>query len=381
MPEKAHPAPPTAPPPHQPWRRLLFLNIVVLLAVLGALVRDVHRVRLSHPFFRPAKSLASAWQLRGAAARLLAPPPAAAAPPPPPPPPPPRRADGLGGLWDPPCQLPGEPPARGAFFVDLCVSSELSARLRRDAIRAGYGRHAAAQGASLRFFVGEPEPGSHDAFSIESERRQFGDVVVLPFRDTYENLTLKSLAMLSYAARCGGAAYVVKADDDVMVYLARLKAFLAKMDLDAHLFGTSLGVYAGTLWVNTPPILAKGNKNEESKWVLASLPRNESAPEAEPLPRGKHFYPYAGGPFYLMARAGAEYLWRNAHRLNWKWRNEDMAVGSWLVGADIETVNTFTVKVLHWRWSTRPFIALHNIDDGHRMADWHIELGGNTTLL
>ena len=402
----------TAPPPPQPWRRLLALNILVLLLVLGALCHALRR----HPLLRPGVQPRRAhWELRGAARSLLQqqqqqqPPalPLARQRP---------TADGLTPLWDPVCQLPGEPlPARGAGapFVELCVSSELSQRLRRDAIRAGYGRYAAGLNASLRFFVGQPAPGSHDVYSIESERRRHGDVVILPFRDSYENLTLKTLAMLSYAAACGGAPYVAKLDDDVMVYLARLRRFLEKMDADAAMAKTALGMYAGTLWVNTPPIVAKGNKNEESKWVLSALPRNASEP---PLSRGKFFFPYAGGPFYLMSRAATEFLQRNAHRLNWKWRNEDMAVGTcacqsararlappcapapftatpthppppppllrWpgFIGADIETINTFQVKVLHWRWSTKPFIALHNIDDRYRIAEWHVELGNSTLL-
>jgi hypothetical protein len=374
--------PPQQLPPaaHLPWRRLLALNIVVLVLVLLAVLKELPR----HPLFRAAKARRSHWELRGAARALLARSGSGGAetPLPLPLPPPRRRADGLGALWDPACQLPREPQPQGdAPFVELCVSSELSQRLRRDAIRAGYGRYAAGLNASLRFFVGQPAPGTHDAFSIESERRQHGDLVILPFRDSYENLTLKSLAMLSYSAACGSARYVVKLDDDVMVYLAHLRRFLEKMDADAVMAKTALGVYSGTLWVNTPPILAKGNKNEESNWVLASLPRNASADAPPPEPRGKHFFPYAGGPFYLMSRAAAEYLRANAHRLNWKWRNEDMAVGTWFIGADIETINTFQVKVLHWRWSTKPFIALHNIDDRHRIAEWHLELGNSTLLL
>ena len=54
-----------------------------------------------------------------------------------------------------------------------------------------------------------------------------------------------------------------------------------------------------------------------------------------------------------------------------------MAMGSMLVGADVEFVNTFLVKVLHWRYSTAPLIALHNIDDRERMYDWHLELAHN----
>lgn len=201
---------------HRPWKRLLSMNILILLLVLAA----VARVMRYHRYFQPAQAKRAHWELRGAARGLLggsrggA---AAAAAQPLQGLGQPRRGrnDGLGALWDPVCQLPQEPLAPGSAFVELLVSSELDQRVRRDAIRAGYGKHAAAMNASLRFFVGEPEPGTHDVFSIESERRQFGDLVILPFKDTYENLTLKSLSMVSYSAKCGSAAYMVKADDDV----------------------------------------------------------------------------------------------------------------------------------------------------------------------
>jgi hypothetical protein len=36
---------------------------------------------------------------------------------------------------------------------------------------------------------------------------------------------------------------------------------------------------------------------------------------------------------------------------------------------------------LHWRWSTPPLIALHNIDDRHRIAEWHTDLAANFSRL
>jgi hypothetical protein len=62
----------------------------------------------------------------------------------------------------PTCQLPEDLPASGStagapapVLVDISVSSEFSARSRRDAIRAGYGAQARALGMRVRFFVGE----------------------------------------------------------------------------------------------------------------------------------------------------------------------------------------------------------------------------------
>lgn len=291
-----------------------------------------------------------------------------------------RAYDPLNVLWYPRCQLPDEPVADGVrYAADLCVSSELDERSRRDAIRAGYAPYARSLGLRVLFFAGEPygggEGAAHSRTSAEWEARTYGDLVLLPMRDTYGNLTLKSLAMSAYAAHCGRGDYYIKADDDVFVFAWRLVRFLEKLTLDSAGWKRALGVYAGTFWVDAAPILAWDNKNFEPHYTLTeSPPRNESLP---PLIRGSHYMPYAGGPFYILSRAAAEWLGSRAPTLNWGWRNEDMAMGSMLIGADVEFVNTFLVKVLHWRWSTPPLIALHNIDDRERIEAWHAELSAN----
>jgi hypothetical protein len=292
--------------------------------------------------------------------------------------------DGLTPLWSPHCQLPDEPVSLKrpghSYRVDICVSTELSERGRRDAIREGYAPYARALGARVIFFAGTPQgPDPHDKYSAEDEARKHGDLVMLPMRDSYENLTLKSLAMAAYTATCGAGAYYVKADDDVFVFADRLHRFLDKLTMDTSMYKRALGVYVGTFWVDAAPIVSEGNKNHEGGWVFAtSPPRNETQPK---MARGEHFTTYAGGPFYILSRPAAEWLGSRARTLNWHWRNEDMAMGSMLVGADVEFVNTFLVKVLHWRWSTPPLIALHNIDDRERMFDWHLELARNYSRL
>lgn len=99
-------------------------------------------------------------------------------------------------VWTPHCQLPQDRvPGHGTkAFVDIGVSSEFSARPRRDAIRAGYAKYARELGMRVRFFVGEAED-EHGAASRATEAKEFGDMVVLRMQDTYENLTLKSMGM------------------------------------------------------------------------------------------------------------------------------------------------------------------------------------------
>ncbi len=43
-------------------------------------------------------------------------------------------------------------------------------------------------------------------------------------------------------------------------------------------------------------------------------------------------------------------------------------------------MNTFYVKVLHWRFSEGPLIALHNIDDRERIEAWHADYAANFSV-
>ena len=203
--------------------------------------------------------------------------------PPPPPLPPPAPAKNT--VWEPLCQLAEDlKPSHGEkAFVDVSVSSEFSARTRRDAIRGGYGRYARSLGMRVRFFVGQAED-EHGVVSRAAEAREFGDLVVLPMMDTYENLTLKTMGMGVYTSKCGNGDFYVKADDDVFVYPWRLKRRLEKVRYDMSMYQTSLGVYIGNFWVDSRPIRETWHKNYEPRW------------------KGEHFGPYAAGPFYVLSK-------------------------------------------------------------------------------
>jgi hypothetical protein len=315
----------------------VLLLLLFLKGAPGLLARGLHKERaLVGPWAR-VRGHTPPPSLVGRRVDVAAPPFAA--------PPPPRAAyrarhEGLRALWEPRCQLPAEGALAPRVVADISVSSEMHKRGRRDAIRAGYKRFAEEMGFRVRFFVGAPSgPDPHDLASAESEQRQNGDLVLLPFRDSYENLTLKSLAMVVYAARCGAGDYFIKTDDDVFVFAWRLRQFLGEVEQDLPMYKRALGVYIGTFWENAPPILAWDNKNFEDKWVLKELTVNGSlvlrgadAKDPARMKRGTHFTPYAGGPFYILSRAAAVWLADAARTINWRWRNEDMAMANMLVG-------------------------------------------------
>lgn len=277
----------------------------------------------------------------------------------------------LAGFYEPACGLAMDTPPGGAAagpppLIDFAVVSSFDSRTRRDAIRAGWGAHARAAGHTLRFYVGEAED-EHGALSRAAEARKHGDLVVLNMTDGYEALTAKTLGTFTYAARCGRGRYVGKVDEDVFVYVHRLAKRLRRLDADREHEGmaSALGVYMGNFWLEMKAIKQVGNKNFEGKYM------------------GQTFPPYAAGPCYFLSRGVAEHLARNARSLTARWHNEDMAMGTWLAGADVTFINEPRIFILGWKEHTRPFIAQHATDIApyETTEAWQAALAANFTTV
>lgn len=265
-------------------------------------------------------------------------------------------------IWTPQCQSVEDEFAKDGThpIIDLAVASECNSRSRRDAIRKGWGSFAKTLGMRWRFFVGLARgDDKHCETSISAEARRFKDIVILPLIDTYENLTQKALGMMTYTAKCSTGDFYAKTDDDVFVYPWRLQQRLKQLQNDSSIAERALGAYVGNFWIDAKPITAEGNKNYEGNFV------------------GGYYPPYAGGPFYILSRPAIEYVLLNARSLNWKWRNEDMSVGTWMVGMDIKIVQEWKIKLLNWKHHERPFIAEHHIDSPNGVEAWHLELHAN----
>ncbi|CAK6447111.1 unnamed protein product [Pipistrellus nathusii] len=126
------------------------------------------------------------------------------------------------------CSGPGGPP-----FLLILVTSAPPNLNQRNAIRASWGGQREARGLGVRtlFLLGEPggrPPGSHED-DLERESAAQGDIVQAAFRDSYRNLTLKTLSGLSWADKhCPMARYVLKTDDDVFVNVPELVSELVR---------------------------------------------------------------------------------------------------------------------------------------------------------
>ena len=109
------------------------------------------------------------------------------------------------------------------------------------------------------------------------EAEEYNDMVVANFRDTYRNLTLKTIAGFHWAMKhCAHARFVMKTDDDMYVNIPGLLDKLAKENEDFSL---------GKLQKNLPPI-----RNKNHKWFLS----REEYPNTT--------YPdYYNGPGYVLS--------------------------------------------------------------------------------
>lgn len=95
----------------------------------------------------------------------------------------------------------------------------------------------------------EPIPGEGlDAFAMNGlneaeqavqrvlgrEHSRYGDIVQCQSRDTYTNLTLKSIAALEWTRQhCPWAQYLLKTDDDMFIDVFRLLRFIDKVETEA----------------------------------------------------------------------------------------------------------------------------------------------------
>lgn len=117
-------------------------------------------------------------------------------------------------------------------FLLTFVVSKPSHGERRRAIRSSWGSLSSLGGRRLRtlFALGEAASAGEER-EIELEASRHGDLVQGSFRDTYLNLTLKTLMALRWASTyCPGLSYLLKADDDVFVNLPALVAHLSGLD-------------------------------------------------------------------------------------------------------------------------------------------------------
>ena len=109
-----------------------------------------------------------------------------------------------------------------------------------------WGRHV--------FLTGRTSNSTHQK-SIEEESQHFRDIVQLDMMDSYDILTVKSVALLHWAQHfCSSAtkvSFILKCDDDVYINTERLKSAVTAIKKTIPYYES--GVYGTKIVIDNPP--------------------------------------------------------------------------------------------------------------------------------
>lgn len=230
-------------------------------------------------------------------------------------------------------------------FLVLLVAAEPGQAAARDAIRQTWGNESAVAGLSPAgtgstlgfarlFLLGTPERSAEGArlqSAIEEESRVHRDIIQQDYRDTYYNLTIKTLMGMNWVAtHCPGARYVMKTDSDMFVNTEYLVQKLLRPELPPR-----RRFFTGYLMRGYAP-----NRHNDSKWYMP--------PEVYPSER----YPtFCSGTGYVFSGDMAELIYGASLGIR-RLHLEDVYVGICLAKLRIDPApppNEFLFN--HWRVS------------------------------
>ncbi|KAK4744466.1 hypothetical protein SAY87_010778 [Trapa incisa] len=211
------------------------------------------------------------------------------------------------------------------YLMVMGINSAFSSRQRRDSVRAtwmpqGEKRRKLEEekGIIIRFVIGHSvTAGGILDKAIEAEDKRHGDFLRLEHTEGYLELSAKTKTYFATAVSLWDADFYVKVDDDVHVNIAALGSTLAQ-------HRSTPRVYIGCM--KSGPVLAqKGVRYHEPEyWKFGEV--------------GNRYFRHATGQLYAISKDLASYISINQHVLH-KYANEDVSLGSWFIGLDVEHVD------------------------------------------
>ncbi|OVA09106.1 Galectin [Macleaya cordata] len=141
---------------------------------------------------------------------------------------------------------------------------------------------------------------------LKKEADFFGDIVIVPFMDSYDLVVLKTVAICEYGVRTVSAKYIMKCDDDTFVRVDAVIEEAKKVPEDRSLYVGNINYYHKPL--------------RYGKWAVTY----EEWPEED-------YPPYANGPGYIVSSDIAEFVVSEfeKHKLR-LFKMEDVSMGMWV---------------------------------------------------
>ncbi|CAK9327315.1 unnamed protein product [Citrullus colocynthis] len=218
-----------------------------------------------------------------------------------------------------------EPTPKRKYLVVVGINTAFTSRKRRDSVRSTWmpqgdkrEKLEEEKGIIIRFVIGRSAtPGSILDKSLDAEEREHGDFLRLNHVEGYLELSAKTKTYFATAVSLWDAEFYVKVDDDIHVNLAALGTTLV-----GH--RNKPRVYIGCM--KTGPVLSKkGVKYHEPEYLRFG-------------DKGNLYFRHATGQLYGISKDLATYILQNQDVLH-KYANEDVSLGSWFIGLDVEQVD------------------------------------------
>ncbi|XP_020517301.1 probable beta-1,3-galactosyltransferase 2 isoform X2 [Amborella trichopoda] len=237
-----------------------------------------------------------------------------------------RLLRGSNGLGKP---MGSDSTAKRRAFMVIGINTAFNSRKRRDSIRSTWmpqgekrKKLEEEKGIIARFVIGHSAtPGGILDRAIEAENRKHGDFLRLEHVEGYLELSAKTMTYFSTAVSLWDADFYIKVDDDVHVNLGALGTTLARHKSKPR-------VYIGCM--KSGPVLSqKGVRYYEPEfWKFGE--------------EGNRYFRHATGQLYAITKELATYISKNRHMLH-KYVNEDVSLGSWFIGMDVEHIDDRTL--------------------------------------
>ena len=219
----------------------------------------------------------------------------------------------------------GKPGGTERLLAFVGVNTGFASKRRRDVLRRTWFPSGQAlktmeteNGILFRFVIGEPSPGDKALNRmLEAEISEHGDFFRLRHTDTYNKLSDKTVMWFSAAVTTVEADFYLKVDDDIHLRVPALGRFLVSHRL-------TRSMYFGCM--KTGPVLS----NPKMKWHEPEWWRFGDS--------GNKYFRHGTGQIYGVSRVVAQYIHDHRSILH-RFANEDVSVGAWVFGLDVEFVD------------------------------------------
>ncbi|GAB2289569.1 Hydroxyproline O-galactosyltransferase galt6 [Dionaea muscipula] len=202
-------------------------------------------------------------------------------------------------------QAPSLPLGPVELFIGILSAGNHFAE--RMAVRKSWMQHNLIKSSKVvaRFFVALHARKEVNV-DLKKEAEYFGDIVIVPYMDTYDLVVVKTVAICEYGVRTVSAKNIMKCDDDTFV---RVDAVVR----EARRVPDGISLYVGNINYYHKPL-------RSGKWAVTY----EEWPEED-------YPPYANGPGYILSSDIARYIVSDFEKHNLRlFKMEDVSMGMWV---------------------------------------------------